>query len=130
MCINTCKVPTQDFFIKDMGIPVSMEPDYETFECRFKFGKAPLPQHHDDAFRTACFVQCPSKGALRSAHSPPSSSPSSLTSRAEVKTVAEFEELCDSIAVDKEYDSRVPGGDVYWRKVSDWVRGDTSAGPP
>ena len=44
VCINTCKVPTQDFFVKDMGIPLTMEPNYETFECKFSFGKAPLKQ--------------------------------------------------------------------------------------
>ena len=39
VCINSCKVPTQEFFARDMGIPLSMEPDYDTFEC--KYGPAP-----------------------------------------------------------------------------------------
>ncbi|KAJ1472893.1 hypothetical protein T484DRAFT_1557659, partial [Baffinella frigidus] len=59
VCINTCKVPTQEFFVKDMGIPLTMEPDYETFACKFSFGKAPLQQEVDEVFATACFAQCP-----------------------------------------------------------------------
>ena len=126
VCINTCKVPTQEFFARDMGIPLSMEPDYETFECKFKFGKAPLPQQEDDAFRTACFLQCPSKGALRAGHSPPSTVAPPHT----FKTMVEFEELCDSIAVDAEYDGGVPSGGLYWRKIFEWVRGDGAGDPP
>ena len=32
VCVNSCKIPTQKFFIENMGLPLSMEPDYETFE--------------------------------------------------------------------------------------------------
>lgn len=61
VCINSCKVPTQEFFAKDMGLPLTMEPNYETFECQFSFGKTPLPRQDDEAFQSVCFSQCPTK---------------------------------------------------------------------
>ncbi|WIA15386.1 hypothetical protein OEZ85_002048 [Tetradesmus obliquus] len=63
ICINSCKVPTQEFFEKDMGLPLTMTPNYEDFSCQFSFGKAPLPQQLDEAFSTPCFQQCPSRAA-------------------------------------------------------------------
>ncbi|CAN0196751.1 unnamed protein product [Ascophyllum nodosum] len=66
ICMNTCKVPTEDFFMKDMGLALEMTPNYEDFSCQFSFNKTPLPRDVDDSFRVACFEQCPSNGALRS----------------------------------------------------------------
>lgn len=61
ICINSCKIPTQEFFEKDMGLSLTMEPNYETFECQFSFGKMPLPRDEDEAFQSGCFSQCPTK---------------------------------------------------------------------
>eukprot|EP00878_Enallax_costatus_P027060 GHUV01029098.1.p1 GENE.GHUV01029098.1~~GHUV01029098.1.p1 ORF type:complete len:163 (+),score=35.01 GHUV01029098.1:1189-1677(+) len=63
ICINSCKIPTQEFFEKDMGLPLTMTPNYEDFSCQFAFGRTPLPQHLDEAFTTPCFQQCPSRAA-------------------------------------------------------------------
>ncbi|KAG2497918.1 hypothetical protein HYH03_004182 [Edaphochlamys debaryana] len=63
VCINSCKVPTQTFFARDMGIPLTMTPNYDDFSCQFSFGKAPPSVKLDGAFTTACFNQCPSKKA-------------------------------------------------------------------
>jgi len=59
VCINSCKLPTQEFFEKDMGLPLTMTPNYETFECQFAFGLTPPPLESDEALRTPCFVGCP-----------------------------------------------------------------------
>ena len=59
ICLNCCKVPTQAFFAQDMGLPLSMEPNYEDFSCQFKFGLTPPPPEADEAFTTPCFSQCP-----------------------------------------------------------------------
>ena len=32
VCVNSCKIPTQNFFMEDMGLPLTMTPDYDTFE--------------------------------------------------------------------------------------------------
>lgn len=65
ICINACKLPTQAFFNEEMGVPMRMEPDYETLECRFKFGLPPSDADEEDARNVACFSACPAKGALR-----------------------------------------------------------------
>ena len=65
VCVNTCKVPTQEFFAKDMGLPLEMTPNYDDFSCQFSFGKTPLPPEQDEVFSVSCFTQCPSKAAHR-----------------------------------------------------------------
>ena len=59
VCLNVCKLPTQQFFNEDVGLAVTLEPDYETFECRFVYGKTPKPPERDEAFDTPCFARCP-----------------------------------------------------------------------
>ncbi|EFJ43024.1 hypothetical protein VOLCADRAFT_106966 [Volvox carteri f. nagariensis] len=34
VCINSCKIPTQTFFAKDMGLPLTMTPNYDDFSCQ------------------------------------------------------------------------------------------------
>jgi len=68
-CVNSCKIPTQKFFMEEMGLPLTMEPNYETGECQFKFGKSPDSQEEFDAKNTPCFSRCPSSGTLRTWHS-------------------------------------------------------------
>jgi hypothetical protein len=60
-------MPTQEFFNLDMGVPMRMIPDYETLECRFQFGVKPTEDDEAAARGVACFVACPSGGALRAA---------------------------------------------------------------
>ena len=59
VCLNVCKLPTQAFFNDEVGLAVTLQPDYETFECRFVYGKTPPPPEEDEAFNTPCFGQCP-----------------------------------------------------------------------
>ena len=42
-----------------------MVPDYDTLECRFKFGLPPSAADEEEARAVACFAACPAKGALR-----------------------------------------------------------------
>ena len=60
-----CKAPTQEFFARDMHIPLHMEPDYEDFSCTFTFGKEAPPLELDSELTVPCFLQCPTAGALR-----------------------------------------------------------------
>ena len=60
-CANSCKLPTQAFFARYMGLPLRMTPDLDTYECRFAFGVAPEPWETDPLASTPCFAQgCPS----------------------------------------------------------------------
>eukprot|EP00966_Prymnesium_polylepis_P291547 6733738-Prymnesium_polylepis.1 len=49
VCVNVCKMPTQAFFNEEMAVAMRMEPDYETLECRFKFGVPPTTADEADA---------------------------------------------------------------------------------
>jgi hypothetical protein len=63
VCLNACKAPTQAFFAEDMGLPLTMTPNYDTFECVFAFGRAPPPPEEDEAYKTACFTGCAAASA-------------------------------------------------------------------
>lgn len=57
-CLHACKVPTQDFFWQEMGLPVAIRPNATDFSCRFEFGVAPAPPEEDPAFGLPCLQQC------------------------------------------------------------------------
>ena len=63
VCLNSCKVPTQEFFAHDMGLALDITPNYEDFSCQFSFGRPPPPESADPAFATPCFTQCPTAAA-------------------------------------------------------------------
>lgn len=69
ICVNSCKIPTQSFFLEDMGLPLTMTPDYETHECQFSFGVAPDDQGELEARNTPCLSRCPTAGSMRKWHS-------------------------------------------------------------
>lgn len=58
-CVNLCKLPTQDFFTQEFGIPLTMTPDFEDMSCTMVFGQqAPTPTE-DPAFSEPCLIgQC------------------------------------------------------------------------
>jgi hypothetical protein len=68
VCVNSCKIPTQNFFLQDMGIPLTMTPDYDTFECQFSFGVSPDAMGEEEVKNTPCLMRCPTAGAMRSWH--------------------------------------------------------------
>jgi hypothetical protein len=68
VCVNACKIPTQKFFLEDMGLPLTMTPDYETYECQFSFGHTPGTQEEFEAKNTPCLSRCPSAGGMRKWH--------------------------------------------------------------
>mmetsp|Transcript_13382 Transcript_13382/g.27335 ORF Transcript_13382/g.27335 Transcript_13382/m.27335 type:complete len:416 (+) Transcript_13382:151-1398(+) len=68
ICINSCKIPTQNFFRENMGLPLTMTPNYETGECQFSFGRVPTEEEERLARDTPCLRRCPSGGGMRSWH--------------------------------------------------------------
>jgi len=70
VCVNACKMPTQAFFNKEMGVPMRMVPDYETLECRFQFGIEPTREDEADARNAPCFAACPLGGQSSRASNP------------------------------------------------------------
>jgi hypothetical protein len=49
----------QAFMKYDMGIPLTMEPNYEDYSCQFKFGVEPPPRETDEALKVGCLAICP-----------------------------------------------------------------------
>mmetsp|Transcript_28895 Transcript_28895/g.43637 ORF Transcript_28895/g.43637 Transcript_28895/m.43637 type:complete len:271 (+) Transcript_28895:238-1050(+) len=68
-CMNACKIPTQDFFRDSMGLPLTITPDYESFECQFSFGQKPDPHREAELMTTPCLARCPTGGTTRQWHS-------------------------------------------------------------
>lgn len=73
ICVNSCKIPTQNFFRENMGLGLTMTPNYETGECQFAFGVLPTEEEERDARKTPCLSRCPSGGGLRGLHNDGSS---------------------------------------------------------
>ena len=65
MCLNICKVPTQDFFADTLGMPLTVTPNFETQECQWSFGEVPTPLKEDPAWPKGCLVGCPTRAEVR-----------------------------------------------------------------
>jgi Beta-carotene isomerase D27-like, C-terminal len=60
MCVNMCKVPTQNFFTEKFGIPLTMTPNFEDLSCKMVFGQAYPDPETDPAYSQPCLEQkCP-----------------------------------------------------------------------
>lgn len=55
-CASICKVPTQSFFTDDLGMPVTMTPDFATLSCTMTFGQRPPTLGEDPVGR--CVALC------------------------------------------------------------------------
>lgn len=64
MCVNLCKRPTQYFFTKELGMPLTMEPNFENLSCRMIFGQEPPALEEDAVMQQSCFASCPSANVL------------------------------------------------------------------
>lgn len=58
MCINLCKAPTQTFFTEQMGVPLTMEPNFEDYSCLMKFGVPPPSIENDPILNQSCLRNC------------------------------------------------------------------------
>lgn len=58
MCVNMCKLPTQQFFTEKFGIPLTMTPDFEDLSCDMVFGQAPPPLETEEAYQQPCLQEC------------------------------------------------------------------------
>ena len=59
MCTNMCKLPTQDFFTQQFGLPLTMTPNFEDFSCEMVFGQVPSALTDDPVYHQPCLAnQC------------------------------------------------------------------------
>lgn len=56
MCVNMCKLPTQDLFTNKLGLPLTMNPNFEDLSCEMIFGKEPPPIEEDEASGQPCYA--------------------------------------------------------------------------
>ena len=59
LCINMCKLPTERMFAEKWGMPLRMQPNFETCECQLSFGVSPPPLKQDATLPTGCIGSCP-----------------------------------------------------------------------
>ena len=64
LCLHQCKLPAQQFFQEELGLPLTVTPNFVTQECQWSFGEKPLPPSEDPYFPTGCLVGCESRKAL------------------------------------------------------------------
>eukprot|EP00931_Biecheleriopsis_adriatica_P064310 TRINITY_DN39109_c0_g1_i1.p1 TRINITY_DN39109_c0_g1~~TRINITY_DN39109_c0_g1_i1.p1 ORF type:complete len:439 (-),score=115.28 TRINITY_DN39109_c0_g1_i1:20-1336(-) len=60
VCVNSCKVPSQEWLKEDFGMQLHIQPNYDDFSCRWRFGVEAPPLQEDEAVMVPCFTNCPS----------------------------------------------------------------------
>jgi beta-carotene isomerase len=61
LCLHQCKLPAQEFFAQELGLPLTVSPNFETQECQWSFGETPVPPAEDPSFPKGCLVGCGSR---------------------------------------------------------------------
>eukprot|EP00262_Sarcandra_glabra_P018585 TRINITY_DN6721_c0_g1_i4.p1 TRINITY_DN6721_c0_g1~~TRINITY_DN6721_c0_g1_i4.p1 ORF type:complete len:252 (+),score=24.75 TRINITY_DN6721_c0_g1_i4:304-1059(+) len=56
MCVNMCKLPTQDFFTNEFGLPLTMIPNFEDMSCEMVYGQVPPPFEEDLVSKQPCYA--------------------------------------------------------------------------
>ncbi|CAI9093366.1 OLC1v1028852C1 [Oldenlandia corymbosa var. corymbosa] len=56
MCVNMCKIPTQDFFTNEFGLPLTMNPNFEDMSCEMVYGQVPPSFEDDPVSKQPCFA--------------------------------------------------------------------------
>ena len=64
LCLHQCKLPAQQFFDEQLGLPLTVSPNFDTQECQWSFGEKPLPASEDPSFPKGCLVGCESRKAV------------------------------------------------------------------
>ena len=59
MCVNLCKTPTQTFFTEELGMPLTMKPNFDDYRCDMIFGQTPPSLDTDEVNSQACYNACP-----------------------------------------------------------------------
>ncbi|MFQ3679667.1 MAG: DUF4033 domain-containing protein [Pseudanabaenaceae cyanobacterium] len=53
-CVNLCKLPTQQFFTEELGIPLTMTPNFVDLSCELVFGRVPPPLTAEAVWQQSC----------------------------------------------------------------------------
>ncbi len=61
LCLHQCKIPAQEFFKQELGLDLTVSPNFATQECQWSFGEVPLKPEDDPSFPKGCIVGCGSR---------------------------------------------------------------------
>lgn len=64
LCLQICKIPAQQVFAEELGLPLTVSPNFATQECQWSFGEVPLPHKEDPSFPKGCLKGCESRTAV------------------------------------------------------------------
>jgi beta-carotene isomerase len=64
LCLHQCKLPAQQFFKNELGLALTVSPNFVTQECQWSFGEEPLLPSDDPSFPKGCLVGCESRKAV------------------------------------------------------------------
>jgi hypothetical protein len=64
LCLHQCKLPAQQFFKNELGLELTVSPNFATQECQWSFGETPLPPSEDPSFPSGCLKGCESRAAI------------------------------------------------------------------
>jgi len=64
LCLHQCKLPAQQFFKDELGLELTVSPNFATQECQWSFGEMPLPPNEDPSFPVGCLKGCESRAAM------------------------------------------------------------------
>ena len=76
LCLHLCKAPTQEFFAKELGMPLYMKPDFTNNSCEMRFGVTPPKEEDDPVFQEGCFSTCLNNFKIRASKTHKSTSSS------------------------------------------------------
>eukprot|EP00986_Skeletonema_menzelii_P002449 scaffold658_cov148-Skeletonema_menzelii.AAC.3 len=61
LCLHQCKLPAQEFFKEELGLSLTVKPNFVTQECQWSFGEEPVDVAQDESFPKGCLVGCDSR---------------------------------------------------------------------
>lgn len=64
LCLHQCKIPAQEFFREELGLDLTVSPNFATQECQWSFGEKPLAPEDDPSFPSGCLKGCESRLAM------------------------------------------------------------------
>lgn len=64
MCVGLCKHPTERFFTEELGLPLSMVPNFENGSCVMTWGESPRADDMDEQ-DMSCLDECSMPRAVR-----------------------------------------------------------------
>jgi len=61
ICLNQCKLPIQEFFKDDLGMELTVSPNFVTQECQWSWGEKPVEVANDPSWPKGCVKGCESR---------------------------------------------------------------------